>query len=253
MPTDDDKNRSELAGLGIPECDDVRAIFEAAYLDWAVGAYSEDQSPLLCGLHDVFDLENDKHHNCLGCNFAEATESVAHHLRYGGELGSYRDGISLIIMQLYLMAERLDTLFNLIDLDEEYRKENFKILLEVRNWANFIKHPKAFILTHHATYTHRGVSNFGAIAAAANVVIDRKFVDTYYSDDSRNKDLYKKLENKANVLVVFPNPNRLVENFCTAIRECMSLVKDNKVYRDKLQSKATFLDYWVDQPDDSGA
>jgi hypothetical protein len=77
------------------------------------------------------------------------------------------------------------------------------------------------------------------------VKIDDTFIANYYSNNDNDKDLYKKLENKDDVLVVFPNAVNLTQEFCLAIKEFINLLRDNAVYREMLNQKATFSDYWV--------
>ena len=150
------------------------------------------------------------------------------------------------LMLCYLLVERIDTMFNIIQLNEDYRTQHFKILLAIRRWANFIKHPKAFLLTHHAEYTYHGSPKNGALTDKASVVIDRTFVDKYYSNDDKNNELYKELENKENVLVVFPDVNHVTEELCAAINKSVDVVRDNAVYKEVLAKRSTFLDYWFD-------
>ena len=73
-------------------------------------------------------------------------------------------------------------------------------------------------------------------------------MDSYYVNNERDKALYKELENKDNVLVIFPDIARLAKDLCVAMHDCVAVVRDNPVYRWVLEDKTTFYDYWIDVP-----
>jgi hypothetical protein len=77
-------------------------------------------------------------------------------------------------------------------------------------------------------------------------LIHRAFIDKYYSNDEKNKELYKELENKEGVLVTFPDIIKLTQDICEAMSNCVAVIRDNPVYRSVLENKTTFYDYWFD-------
>ncbi len=223
----------------------VQKQFEQALAYFSEHAFKDDV-PAMCQLHDVFGTMESDHHNCLGCNFADSIQLIKAFLKTFKSQENIHYSYSTYLMLCYLLVERIDTMFNIIQLNEDYRTEHFKILLAIRRWANFIKHPKAFLLTHHAEYTFHNSPKNGALTDNATAVIDRTFVDKYYSNDDKNNELYKELENKENVLVVFPDANHVTEELCAAINKSVEVVRDNAVYKDVLAKRSTFLDYWFD-------
>jgi len=221
----------------------VRKQFEECYKIFRQEAFDGDEA-VPCRIHDAFELEPD-HHNCLGCNFADIIELIDGFLATHKLFKRLHHVYIQYILLNYLLVERIDTLFNLIELNEAYRQENFKILMAVRRWANFIKHPKAFILTHHAEYTFVGSEKNGDLKGHAGVTIDRTFIDKYFSNDDRNSELYKELENKENVLVEFPDAKYITQEMCRALKLCVGVVSENQVYRSVLKDRTTFLDYFI--------
>lgn len=205
-----------------------------------------DGDPIMCRMHDAFGTFNSNDHNCLGCNFASNILQIKAYLHTYPYQQSIEYSFTTYIILLYLLVERIDTLFNIIDLNETFRKDKFKILLLIRRWANFIKHPKAFLLTHHPEYTFQGSEKCKELRENASVIIDKSFVDKYYSNDEKNKELFKELENKEDVLVILPNMIEITEALCQAMHDCISVIADNAVYREVLKSRTTFLNYWQD-------
>lgn len=230
------------------ERDEVRRQFAECHSILRGKAFDADdaESPLFCQLHDAFP-NRAANHNCLGCNLADSVELIEAFLRTHPLMERVRHAYTQHILLNYLIVERMETLFEIISLNELYRLEHFKILVEVRRWANFIKHPKAFILTHHAEFTFAGSPKVAELERHASEKIDRSFVETFYKDGGKDKDLSKRLQNKEDVLVIFPNAVQLTENMCSAFRECVDLVTRNKVYSWVLNQRSTFLDYWADE------
>jgi len=208
----------------------------------------DGESPAVCRLHDIFGGDGIQHHNCIGCNLADGVQLIDAFLATHASQRKIQFGYTTLITLCYLLVERLDTIFNLIQLNADYRDEQFKILTTLRKWANFIKHPKAFVLTHHAVFTFHGSPKNQDLEAHATVVIDRNFVNQYYSDNEKNDDLYRKLENRDDVLVILPSAEHVVNELSKAINETVKLFQDNKVYRDVLDKRSTFLDFWVAEP-----
>ena len=116
--------------------------------------------------------------------------------------------------------------------------------MAIRRWANFIKHPKAFIRTHHAAFTFNGSAKFGDLSDNAAAIIDRTFIDKYYCNNDNNEELIKELNNKENVLVVYPSVTFVIEKLCDALNRTIDLLENNSVYREILDDSTTFNDYW---------
>lgn len=227
------------------QASEVQNQFERAYKHFSEHAFADDV-PTMCQLHDVFGTMDDNHHNCLGCNFADSIQLIEAFLKTWQSQETIHFSYTTYLILCYLLVERIDTMFNVIQLNQDYRVEHFKILLSIRRWANFIKHPKAFLLTHHAEYTFHDSPKNGALTDHAAVVIDRTFVDKYYSNDDKNNELYREIENKENVLVVFPDVIHVTEELCVAINKSVDVIRDNAVYKEVLAKRSTFLDYWFD-------
>jgi hypothetical protein len=243
--------RSELVKLGDlnftaeEEAQVVREQFREACLIFETEAM-EGGDPVMCHLHNVFGTFDTSHHNCLGCNFADSTQLILSFLRTYELQDTIQYAYSTFIILASLFVERIYTLFRFIHLDNTCGDERFKTLLEIRTWANFVKHPKAFFLTHHPSFSFDGSPRNRNLGEHACVVIDHCFVENYYKSEARNKELYERLENKQNVLVIYPDVVRLVRALCECMHNCVTLICDNPKYLTALKDRATFENYWID-------
>lgn len=205
----------------------------------------EQSIPTLCKIHDAFGGLEKNHHNCLGCNFAEMTNSIRYVLQRYENLDEADIGTfySDYLLWLYLFIERMEMIFEIITLPESYRMRHFEIFRQIRRWANFTKHPGFFILVHHPQYFLEGDKNFDA--KKFQVVIDTKFVYDNFGRDQDSKSLRRELTNKKDVAVLFPEPIHLTKEFCEKTMLFKSIICDNKVYREILGEQSTYENYFA--------
>jgi hypothetical protein len=208
------------------------------------GKYND---PLCCEIHDYFDSENN--HNCLGCNLAEVESQFISFLKQYKRFNSENESFTLYILLSYILMERIELIMKLMELPESYRLQHFRTFVKMRRWANFIKHPKSFMLVHHPSYIHENDPQI-EIIKVNKLPIDTVFIETYYAGESKNKDLFKILENKTNVLVIFPNIEILTQSFCLEIRKFIDLIRDNSVFRHILNQKSTIENFYSREEDD---
>jgi hypothetical protein len=211
----------------------------------------DEGTPLLCRIHDAFGGLEGEHHNCLGCNFANSQTLIHNYLLKYESYSSVQESFTLYILILYLLVERMDTIMEIVQVPNAYKEKHFKVFQQIRKWANFIKHPKAFILTHHAGYTFE---NSPLKTLGKYIEINEQFVTDYYKGESdpgkqkiKNKELYIKLHNQKNVLVIFPDIQILTKKLCYSIDSFADLILKNQVYKDLLNDEATISHYFTNQ------
>ena len=134
--------------------------FESAYRIFNNRVQSEQ---LMCSLYEAFDEPDKPSHNCLGCNFNEITDQISRFLLTcvsNPDEFLPQQSFAIYAMLLNVVWERIHDIFEIISLPESYRVRHFSVLIMVRRWANFIKHPKAFAwMVHHPEYTFEGTES----------------------------------------------------------------------------------------------
>ncbi len=200
--------------------------------------------PKICEIHDAFDsLKVDNfRHNCLACNFADFIILIKYFFGRIETYESIQDIYFDYLLKLYLIIERIDMIFKLIKFPEEERLDNFRTMQDIRKWANFIKHPKAFVLTHHPNFLIEGDDEDEI--GKYSLIINTKFVNNFYSNHKKNKELLEKLSNNADVLVLFPNPNTLMRNFANEVNKFQEIICNNDVYKEILSKYSTYENYF---------
>lgn len=211
-----------------------------------------------CKMHDAFGAHSGPGHNCLGCNFAASADLIKRFLDRHETLDDMEFDVPVYIMLLYLAVERIEVVLDIVKLPEAYRDKHFKVFRQIRKWANFIKHPGAFMLTHHANYEYQG----DYVKVDGDILIDDNFIRDHYTGhtdakerDKQRKSLYEKLGNKDNVVVLLPDIVQLTKKFCYSHNRFVSLVTDNEVYREVLADRTTLKRYFSDAEsfEESGA
>lgn len=236
------KEVSYLVEFGIREL--LKEELEMALSHFNTSLFEGNQDSTFCKLHEILSTR-ETDHNCIGCNLNDILSYSRRGLESSLLFNSSSHILTSLIINLYLVVERIDTILNIIELNSAHREDNFKALNRIRKWANFIKHPKAFILCHHPIYTFQGCQHNSALHKYNPIRIDDTFIITYYSDNEKNVALFNILENKENVLVVFPAVQKLIMEFVSEILHFNAVLRGNDVYRHVLADRTTFLDYWA--------
>lgn len=208
---------------------------------------SKNCEAIFCKLHDKDHLgvdaepDNESFHNCLACQLNEGNERIH---RFLIETDTGRDGeynFTIYILLLYLQVEKLHTIFKVIGITYEYVELKWKVLIEIRKWANFIKHPKGFLFTHHPSYLFEDDSYE---TNPQTKVLDYKFVHQFYykENEALLKENIKQLSNKSNVLVIIPCPLRLAKDYAVVCKEFCDKIKKNPHFKEILQNHSTASD-----------
>jgi hypothetical protein len=203
-----------------------------------------DGESIMCSIHDSFHQESDQAHNCIGCNFANYTQLLHSALQTYAEVSYPLEAFSATILYSYLLVERFEEVFKIIKLPDSYRLKHFQVFLKIRRWANFLKHPKAFIMVHHPEYFFENDVTIEKSDFENHILVNQDFVDTYYSGDTNNNKLYSLLTNKKNVYVIFPNLPDLITEFCRAQKKFINIISKNEVFREILDGHTTLRDYF---------
>lgn len=211
--------------------------------------YEEDESSILCEIHDIFSADNDNSHNCIGCNLNESIAYLVKSLSttFPTAYHSYEIFNSFTI-GAYLFIERVEHISGIIQIPENYWKSKFYPFIDIRRWTNFIKHPKAFIFVHHPEYYFEDQVEYDKLKEDKQLtVIDQEFISTYYAGSQNNRKLHKILTNKENVVVIYPSLQELATKFCDSVDTFKNLIANNQVFQEILNDKSTIEDYYDDQ------
>ncbi|WP_157447002.1 hypothetical protein [Cytophaga aurantiaca] len=206
---------------------------------------------LMCKIHDAFGSNKSKHHNCLGCNLDRSTHQIFMFLYRKDKHDDLELSATTYLLLMYLVIERLETIFEIIGLPDAYRDKHFHIFKMINKWANFIKHPKAFVLCHHPTFVTENDKKIIELKRQSKIIIDTQFVFKYYSTDNNKKELFKELANKSDVLVLYPDFKQITKDFCDGLIKFVRLIENNEVYREILSDKTTIQDYFTEELENS--
>jgi len=201
----------------------------------------KDCEQLFCILHesDYLGGHSKDGHVCLACNLNDSLEMVYIFLRDLKEEYDVNYKFTTFILLLYLVVEKLTIIFKAIGISQEYVEENWFVLVEIRKWANFIKHPKGFLFTHHPEYFFDSELALTAEQKqnSPNQYIEYDYVKRFYSRENpqKAKQLLAEVANKDKIVVVFSCPDRLTEEFVKVCREFCEKIKENPHFKEILK------------------
>lgn len=215
----------------------VRQEFKKVFEIFVAHNYPKDKETLMCSIHESFHGDG---HNCVGCNLEKSSKLIANYLKQHETFETPDYVFTSYIWFLYLMTTRMEEYIDIMSLPESVKQKKFGTFQKVKRWANFIKHPKAFMFVHHPCYSFEGTPvPAGCDDIHYEVVINDEFVKEFYSGGQNNGKLMRKLAKIEGVMVEFPNPVVLMEEFVITQKNFVELIYDNKMIRELLDEKAT--------------
>jgi hypothetical protein len=223
--------------------DNIENIFSSKMFE----CETESGETLMCSINEAFDEFHENGHNCLGCNLQDQAGLISSFLSSADSYYSEIHFFTVYNMLLYLLTERILEIKKIIGLPQGYKENDFSVFREIKLWANFLKHPKAFILTHHPRYVFEGELLPEEIAGIKKY-IQLDYLKKYYSGEDKNKYkvLVRELRNNENVVVELPNLERLTNEFCEACRVFINVIKENKAYKEILNDLTTLENFYED-------
>lgn len=227
-----------------------RKIFKEKMLE----CETEDGETLMCSVNQAFGEFHTNGHNCLGCNLQEDVDWIETFLEQANAENYFYGELHIefffktYLFHLYLLTEKIFEIKKIIGLPVSYKEDDFEVFRTIKLWANFFKHPKAFILTHHPKYffDNNSVEVEKLKKNSDNKIIDLKFIRKYYSgeDPNKYKNLTGELRNNENVKVLLPPFDTLTQDFCNACTIFIEIIKENKAYKEILNDLTTLENYF---------
>ena len=217
------------------------------------GILNSNDYGIFCDLHDpkIYDADDDKSHNCIGCNLNEYSQILVNSLRTEQNFLSEYELFSRFIINAYILTERIRVYTKILKISDEDYNKTYPTMRCIMKWANFIKHPKAFMLVHSPEYSFDGTDEYLEKIANKNYTkIEQAFIDKFYSGPTNNNELYTTLTNQRDVLVVFPDPILLSNSFTI---ECLSFIQSiltTEDYRKTLKDGTTLENYFSEPDED---
>jgi len=212
----------------------------------------EDET-LMCSINQAFGEFHKNGHNCLGCNLQEDIDWIESFLEQAKAENYFYGEIHIefffksYLFHLYLLTEKIFEIKKIIGLPVSYKEKEFEVYRNIKLWANFFKHPKAFILTHHPKfYFDNDLEKIERKRKGSDKIIDLKFIQKYYTGEDKNKykNLILELKNNDNVKVILPSPETLTLDFCNACGVFITIIRENKAYREILNDVTTLENYF---------
>lgn len=205
---------------------------------------------IFCILHEAAYLgsHDGTSHACLACNLNDSLEHVYKFLRSNRYLTKIEYTFSIYILLLYLLIEKLHTVFKVIEISFEFVEENWPILIEIRKWANFIKHPKGFLFAHHPVYIIEDEPIPDAQKEWKKITYSN-FIVLFYDRERKEKFQQTMIEfaNQSELIVLIPNPERMAKELNSACTEFCQMIKDNPQYRVILTEHSVLENYYIQE------
>ncbi|HMO18862.1 MAG TPA: hypothetical protein PKA63_12280 [Oligoflexia bacterium] len=200
---------------------------------------------IICSLVESV-AANETQHSSILCNLSEVFDGLENAILKMSEKENIKIQYTNFFFWLYLIVENLNTILDVVGMPKELRKSKFPVFYTIKNWANFIKHPKAFLFTHHTEVTEeKNVSKLELlIKLDRGLLIDQQFVNKYYAGKKNDSNLFDEISNKKKVFVSFPDCLTLLKEFSTSIAEFIKIMSENPIYIETLTDRSIIENYF---------
>jgi len=219
-----------------------------AYSFFALKCVNENGDSVFCAINHCLHGYDEDGHNALGCHLETESMYILRFLDNAKYVNDHFEFFRLYMVQLYLFTEKLLEITKIVGLPETYRQKNLPVFGEIKTWTNFLKHPKAFILTHHPKYLFESQTLLVDKARKnhKNKILDFAFIKKYYSGEDKkdNANLVSLLANKPNIVLVLPDMLRLTNEFVASAETVMNLIAKNPTFQEILTSESTLKQYY---------
>ena len=216
--------------------------------------YSASCEQLFCKLHEEEYLGSPENettisHNCIACNLQDGNLKI---YKFLNELETVQTSeeieyaSTIFYLLLYLQIEKFHTIFKFIGITFDYVEQNWETFIQIRKWANFIKHPKGFLFTHHPTFIYEDNTTILSLKSNnINQLISYEEIKKFYTRETDDgfKNTIKELGNKKNIIVVLPCPLRIMTEYCKINREFCDKIGENPHFKEILKKHSTIEDY----------
>lgn len=191
---------------------------------------------------EVEDMDALTFHNCIGCNFEEGCLNVLDFVKQFAGTEKVRTYLTTYSLLFYTLAERLAVVYQELGVvnGQQFDWSRYPVLRSIKHWANFFKHPKAYMFLHHPGYFLENDSSRPNFMIEGEV--DSSFVDSFYRAGADNKELRRLFENKKGWNVIFPDLLSFTKSLCDEVdRICDFILQPENI--EKLRA-FTFKDYY---------
>ncbi len=227
-------------------------IFRTGFYEIPEGSETDDvkyfRPSKACKIYDKLTEGVETKQDCIGENFNQLIERIDDNwfgsYKPTGDLDYYFYNYFLL---LYMIVERVELIFEVINpegkskLFNDFKQNNFKTLLSINKWANFIKHPKEFLFTHWATYYIKG--DISVALNVGDVNIDTDFIFRHYSGENKARPVI--LENNNRVFVEVPELETITKEFCREMNIFFDFICCNQIVADFLKKKSTVENHYT--------
>ena len=205
---------------------------------------------VFCILHEPLYLgsHGENSHACLACTLNDSVDKIHKFLNENQSSDDLEYTFTLYILLLYLLVEKMHTIFKYVGISYEYVEANWHVLIEIRKWANFIKHPKGFLFVHHPEY-HFEDETIPNSHSSWKKINYTNFVEPLYKreDEAKFRHTIKEFANKSDLLVIIPCPERIAKELSIVCKEFCSKIKDNKHFQEILKADSVLEDYYAEE------
>jgi hypothetical protein len=211
--------------------------FKKCYKVFQKEAFNSQGNPVALKLHQSFITEDKNCNSCLGCNLSETIRLLSNYLSNYKQLKDNQNDLVLFLQIQSMIVERIETIFDILNISEDYRDKHFKVFKQIRVWINFFKYTKQYINGHSTTLSvsksdyNRDLNNY-------SLIIDETQVFKFFHKEIKIEKIIPFLcsefdevgEINRKVLIKMPDIVNVTYSLCESLKRFVDLLVNDKSY-----------------------
>jgi hypothetical protein len=204
---------------------EIQKKMKESYEIFQSNAFEGFSLPKAYKLHEAMYNHKSCNTYCLGCAISESILLISNYVKKHALLNEIEIHTTEYLFILNLLADRMETILFMVNIDEEYRKNEFAVFQELKEWSYFLKPYTTCITPQKTCFVFE--NNISKVNTTMfSHVLDKHFVKDYFKTKGKCgewvKDQY--------VVLILPDVSVLTRQICQALDSFLALLLSQKAY-----------------------
>ena len=209
---------------------EIQKKMKESYEIFESNAFEGFSLPKAYKLHEAMYNHKSCNTYCLGCAISESILLISNYLKKYPFLNKICIHTTEYLLILNLLADRMETILFMVNIDEEYRRKEFAVFQELKEWSYFLK-PYTTCITPQKTcfVFENDISKVNT--TMFSYVLDKNFVKDYLTTKGKCGEWVK----DQCVVLILPDICLLTRQICEALDSFLALLLSESQYLEKVK------------------
>lgn len=117
----------------------ISNVFEKCYDIFQKEVFSLEGIPNTYKIQESYFQKEDSNAPCFGCSMRDSLLLITNYLKKQTGVNTTFDSLLDFFLLQNLLVDRMETMLDILEIDDHFRQQEFKIFQEIRQWTYFFK------------------------------------------------------------------------------------------------------------------